>query len=324
MKIHPVLYLFLYAIALAGSNGCTKFPDPGIIDDPYRPAADTSAIRQRKMLFISIDGISANMLNTTKPAFIQELLARSKYTWNVASAPKPVTNAASWASMMTGNDTLRHRIYDSTFYATPVDSTNKIPVPVNLTALRHLHTKSQALQITAIAPWYNLVHTLLADANTRMVTADDAGTRSQAVTMLKTGNPDLVITEFISAQQAGIQKGFSDGSVADALHTIDGYIKEMVHAIQQRPTYQKENWMVLLTTTQGGSGLRNDADVAPGFMIVHNAHFTPANLFTLTPSISVRKEDVAAQLLYWFRTAVPSVVSDGRVWIDRFESEFYQ
>lgn len=324
MKIHPVLYFFIYAVLLAGGNGCTKFPDPGTIDEPYRPAADTSVLQRRKMLFISIDGVSANLLNTIKPAFIQELLAKSKYTWNVASAPKPVTNAASWASMMTGNDTLRHRIYDSAFYATPVDSTNKIPVPVNLTALRHLHNKSQSIQITAIAPWYNLVHTLLADANNRLVTADDAATRSQAVAELKTKDPDLVITEFISAQQAGIQNGFTDGGVADALHAIDGYIKEMMSAIQQRPTYQKENWMVLLTTTQGGSGLRNDANVAPGFMIAYNVRFTPANLFTLTPSISVRKEDVAAQLLYWFKTAVPSVLSDGRVWIDRFESEFYQ
>jgi hypothetical protein len=319
-------FFFLISFLIITLFGCKKFADPGVIDEKYTPGVASDTLKERKMLFISIDGLSSEALQAVNPVNIQELLKNSKYTWNVASAARATTNAASWASMMTGNDTTRHRTWDSTFYPTPIDTTNRIPVPVNLTALRYLHNKNQSLTITAIAPWFNLVNTFLVDANTKIVTTGDADTKNNAVNEIKTKDPALIITQFNSVQKAGIQYGFSASvnEFSNAIKTVDGYINEMVLALKSRPDYAKENWLVFITTTQGGSGLKNDVNIKPGFIIAYSPYFKPANIFTLTPSIATRKEDIAPQILYWFKTAVPNTIASGSVWIDRFEAEFYK
>lgn len=319
-------YIFGFIFLATAIVGCTKFADPGVIDDNYNPGTSADSLKERKMLLISIDGLPAEALQAVSPTNINVLLQNSKYTWSVASAAKPTTNAASWASMMTGNDTIKHRIWDSTFYATPIDTTNKVPVPVNLTALRYLHNKDQSIMITAIAPWNNLVNTLLIDANTKIVTTDDADTKTKSVNEIKTKNPALIIAEYNSVVTTGIQYGFSAtiSQYASAIQTVDGYIGEMIAAIKARQTYGKENWLVLITTNQGGSGLRNDANIKPGFLIAYNSYFKGDNISTLQSSIPVRKEDIAPQILYWFKTPVPTTITSGSVWIDRFATEFYK
>jgi predicted AlkP superfamily pyrophosphatase or phosphodiesterase len=41
----------------------------------------------------------------------------------------------------------------------------------------------------------------------------------------------------------------------DALETVDAQIGEMLDAVQARPTYDQEAWLVVVTTDHGGTGM---------------------------------------------------------------------
>ena len=233
-------------------------------------------------------------------------------------------NNASWGSMMTGNNRNIHRIWDSTFYAKPVDTTNSIPVSPNLTALRLLHDYNENIKSVAISSWGNLVNTFLRDANRKVVTSSDEDTKNKAVEMLKQESAQVFITQFGDVFNTRLATGpsNSDPQFVAAVNKTDTYIKELTDAIKSRPDYSKEEWVVVITSTQGGSGTGTPVDLSSGFIVLHNPLFRPQDLTKMNPAITVKQEDVARQILYWMKVPTTPAIQTGSLWLDRFGAEF--
>ncbi|MBO9593604.1 MAG: alkaline phosphatase family protein [Niabella sp.] len=322
-KIYNIASVFLASgILLAG---CKKFADPGVIIEEYTPDTTVKAAsNQRKMLLINIDGLSATVLQAIKPATLQGLLEHAKYSFNT-TVNVPVNNTASLGSLFTGN--FETRLWDSTFYAVPVDSTSAIPVPLNLTAFRYIHDVLPSKKFAAVADWPNLVTTLLADADKKVVTSGDVETKTNVETILKSGNMDVVFARFSSVQKAGKQFGYGPGADYEAaIRTVDGYIGDIMTALKSRPTFKDEKWLTLVTTTQVSDSLMKSKDSnakIPGFLIAHYPGFTGQDITKLNPAIQAKNEDVAPMMLYWLSVSKPSTITNGANWIDRFELEFF-
>lgn len=233
-------------------------------------------------------------------------------------------NAASWASMMTGNTRTIHRIWDSTFYAKPVDTTNSIPVSPNLSALRLLQDYDDRIKTVAISSWGNLVTTLLSDASKKVTTTSDEDTKTQAVSLLKTDPSSVFITQFGDVINARKQYGSANNTpeFLAAVNKTDGYIKEMADAIKSRPNYAKEEWIIIIASTQGGTGAGSPVDLYPGFVMIYNPLFKPQDLTKMNPAINVKQEDIARQILYWMRVPATAAIQTGSLWLDRFGAEF--
>lgn len=233
-------------------------------------------------------------------------------------------NAGSWAGMITGNDISQHRVFDSSFYPRPVDSSAGTPLSPNLSALRLLYNyKPGAFRTAAISSWGNLVNTLLKDADVKVVTGGDTDTKDQTVRVLKTDSARVIITQFGDVYNKGLQYGFSKTSApyADAVGRTDGYIGEMLNALKSRPGYTNEEWMVVITTTQGGSGV-DRAPIAPGFFVAYNPMFKSQDLSLTNPAVNVLQQDLTPQLLYWMKVPQSAAVQKGQLWLDRFGIEF--
>ena len=226
--------------------------------------------------------------------------------------------------MMTGNARTIHQISDSSFYAKPADTTNSIPVSPNLTALRLAHDYNFDIKSVAISSWGNLVRTLLADADKKLVTTNDEDTKNKAVEILKTDPSHVFVTQFGDVFNARVQFGASNSTpqFVDAVSKTDGYIKELLDAIKSRPNYNKEEWLVLITSTQGGSGMGVPIDLSRSFLIAYNPLFKEQNLVNMNPVINVQQEDVARQILYWMKVPSTQAIQTGRQWLDRFGAEF--
>ena len=316
--------VFIGSMLLAG---CKKFADPGLLIEEYK--ADTTvrtASNQRKMLLINIDGLSADVLQVLKPAVIQSLLQNGKYSFSTATN-LPVNNTAALGSMFTGN--FETRLLDSTFYAVPVDTTSTIPVPLNLTAFRYIHDIIPEKKFAVVADWPNLVRTLLSDADKKVVTADDAETKTNVENILKSENRDVVFARFSSVQKAGSQYGYKAGAEYEgAIRTVDGYIGEIMNALKARATYNDEKWLTVITTTQVSDTLLTTKNWAnsplkiPGFIIAHQKGFSSQDITKLNPAIIAKNEDVAAMMLYWLQVSKPNTMTNGSSWLDRFELEF--
>ncbi len=307
--------------------GCKKFADPGVQIEEYK--ADTtvrSVSNQRKMLLINIDGLAADVLQALKPAAIQSLLQNGKYSFSTVTN-LPVNNTAALGSMFTGN--FETRLWDSTFYSVPVDSTNTIPVPLNMTTFRYIHDVIPSKKLAAVANWPNLVKTLLADGDKKVVTTSDAETKTNVEQVLRSENMDVVFARFSSVQQAGSVYGYKAGAEYEAaIRTVDTYIGDIMNALKSRATYNDEKWLTVITTTQVSDTLLttknwpNSPLKIPGFIIAHNKGFTSQDITKLNPAILAKNEDVAAMMLYWLQVPKPNTMTNGSSWLDRFELEF--
>ncbi|MCF3108543.1 alkaline phosphatase family protein [Niabella sp. CC-SYL272] len=316
--------VFVGSVLLAG---CKKFADPGVQIEEYK--ADTtvrSVSNQRKMLLINIDGLAADVLQALKPATLQSLLQNGKYSFSTATN-LPVNNTAALGSMFTGN--FETRLWDSTFYAVPVDSTNTIPVPLNMTAFRYIHDVFPSKKLAAVADWPNLVKTLLGDADKKVVTTSDAETKTSVENILRSENMDVVFARFSSVQKAGSQYGYKTGAEYEAaIRTVDTYIGDIMSALKSRPTYNAEKWLTVVTTTQVSDTLlttKNWQDSPlkiPSFIIAHHKGFSGQDITKLNPAIVAKNEDLAAIMLYWLQVSKPNTMVSGSSWLDRFELEF--
>lgn len=233
-------------------------------------------------------------------------------------------NAASWTSFMTGNSRTIHTVSDSSFYAKPADTTNTIPVSPNLTAIRMIHDYNVNTRAVAVSAWGNLINTLLKDADKRVVTTNDEDTKNKTVELLKADSAQLFIAQFGDVYNARLQSGSTDSSpqFVTAVNKTDAYIKELLDAIKSRSNYNGEEWLVLITSTQGGTGLGIPVDLKPGFLIAYNPIFKSQDLSKMNPAITVHQEDVARQLLYWLKVPGNSAIQTGSLWLDRFGVEF--
>lgn len=233
-----------------------------------------------------------------------------------------LNNTSSWASMMTGNIRTVHRILDSTFYALPVDTTNTIPVSPNLTALRLLHDYNYGLKSVAISSWGNLVNTLLADADKKIVTSDDEDTKNKAVDRLKNDTSQVFIAQLGDVYNKLAQYGTTSPEYVASVRKADGYIKELTDAIKTRADYANEEWLVLLTTTLGGASIGKVFDPTPGFLMAYNPVFKSQDLSKMNPVINVQLQDVARQIIYWMKVPNTQAIQTGALWLDRFGVEF--
>lgn len=328
MKRYKLFVLPVLAIVGAGLlGGCKKFPDPGLVIEEYQPDTTVRVSKgDRKVLLITIDGLRADILSQLKPASFENILKNAKYSFS-AVTNLPVNNTGSWGSMLTGNfDT---RLWDSTFYAVPVDTTNTIPVPLNITALRYTHGEDIGKRIVAVADWPNLVNTLMNDADKKLVTTGDEATKAAVEQVLRTDSADLIVARFSDVQKAGAQYGFADtDGYKAAIQKVDSYVGAVMNALRSKPDYASEKWLTLITTTQVSDTLLTTENWAnsplqiPSFVIAHYPGFTPQDITKINPAIIARTEDITALILYWLRVSKPTSVVNGFSWIDRFELEF--
>lgn len=329
LKMKKKLFIITAGLmtVIASITGCKKFADPGVIIEEYKPDTTVRAVSgQRKMLLVNVDGLSADVLQALKPAAFQAILQNAKYSFG-AITNLPVNNTAALGTVFTGNS--ETRLWDSTFFAVPVDSTNTIPVPLNLTAFRYIHNVLPVKKFAAVADWPNLVTTLLDDADKKVVTANDSETKDKVGGILKNDNMDIVFARFSSVQKAGSQFGFKAGpEYESAVKTVDGYLGEIMNALKSRPNYKDEKWLTVITTTQVSDTLltvqnwKDSPIKIPGFIIAHHTGFTSQDITKLNPAIVAKNEDIAAMMLYWLTVTKPSTLINGSSWLDRFELEF--
>lgn len=329
--IKSVGIVFAAALLILFLDSCKKFPDPGMNIEAYQPDSSRTVVStKRKVLLINIEGLTSQALTSVNPPQISGLLANAKIGFGEDTVAFPLNSTSSWGALITGNYVTR--MWDSTFYATPVDSTSTVPVPYNLTALRHMHDHSTySNRIVAVTSWYNLLHTLLADADKKILTSDDAGTKNETVASLKTDSANLIVCNFNSVNVAGLQGGYStaNSGYVQNIQTVDGYIGEMITAMKSRSSYNKESWLTLITNTEAVDSLVTSAKSYMGlpnkispFIIAHNKNLKPNNLSTMVPKLDIRRADAGALILYWLKIPRPLAVQNGTTWLDRFGIEF--
>lgn len=250
MKKTIFKYLTLL-MAITLYNSCTVYDNP----EPYfEDSEEAVSPPQRKILLISIDGLVGQELEKSVPSNMQALMEKGKYTFNSVSDEKSNT-ASTWVSLMTGVTSAVHHVEDDTFKAKADEGDQHAEIAFVPTFFYRFFSTRPEYNTTVVSSWAPLVNTLLVEAETQVVTDDDKMTKDSAVVQLANNDPEVMVVNFRDVLKAGEKGGFttSNQEYANAIVTVDGYVGEIMKALNSRKNYDKEEWMVIVTSNQGGS-----------------------------------------------------------------------
>lgn len=240
--------LFLAGVLLLLA-ACNK-PFPDTRDKDYGTGADQTG-RQRKTLLIIIDGAVGTEVKAALPPIMNSLLDFSIYSWDALSGYQnaTITNASGWANLLTGTTPAKHQVTTNDFAGNALAS-----YPSLFTRLK---TERPTFRTVAYGASAALVDNLAKDATKSTAFGSDEDVKKTAVAELKGSNPDLLLVEFNSVEEAGKASGYTATAPAykNAILQVDAYIGEILAAMRSRSGFAAEDWMVLITSNKGSNSV---------------------------------------------------------------------
>ncbi|WP_079243622.1 LamG-like jellyroll fold domain-containing protein [Chryseobacterium indologenes] len=228
----------------------------------------------KKVLFIGIDGCRADVMMSTPTPNIQNLISQSIYSIDGLCAAT-TWSGNGWSTMLTGVWHTKHNVQDNNF-----TSPNYVNYPDFLT---RAETYNPALRTISLAHWSPINDKIIQTADVKTNLATDLAVKNAAVTALQNDNPDILFVDFDDVDHAGHSYGFSStvSQYVNSIKTTDSYIGEIVTAMKNRPSYNNEDWLVVLTTDHGaiesshGGGNLTERNI---FTVYSNPGFTPQQI----------------------------------------------
>ncbi|QRA44201.1 alkaline phosphatase family protein [Chryseobacterium cucumeris] len=228
----------------------------------------------KKVLFIGIDGCRADVMMSTPTPNIQNLISQSIYSTDGLCAAT-TWSGNGWSTMLTGVWHTKHNVQDNNF-----TSPNYVNYPDFLTRAENYNP---GLRTISLAHWSPINDNIIQTADVKSNFATDLAVKNAAVTALQNDNPDILFVDFDDVDHAGHSYGFSStvSQYVNSIKTTDSYIGEIVAAMKNRPSYNNEDWLVVLTTDHGaiesshGGGNLSERNI---FTVYSNPGFTPQQI----------------------------------------------
>ncbi|MET9292892.1 alkaline phosphatase family protein [Streptomyces sp. NPDC003077] len=233
----------LLAAAAAGTAGVALAAGPlaGIA---------AAAPRTPKVLVIGLDG--AGLLDRIKDAdapHLDALMAggvtapSSLYTSPMARTE----SAPGWSTIITGVWPDKHGVKDNGFAGSKYGA-----YPDFLTRVEAARPALNTYAVSSWAPITDRIFSAKVDARVSTPGAEyDTGTAARAVAQLRDHDPDALFLQLDNVDHAGHSSGAASRAYLDAIHGVDAQVGELLAAIKARPTYDREDWLVLVTADHG-------------------------------------------------------------------------
>jgi predicted AlkP superfamily pyrophosphatase or phosphodiesterase len=236
------------ALLLAAAAAC------GGSDQP--PPEVPLELRTPKVLLIGIDGVRIDVLAEVPTPNIDRLAATGTFTQRTRTTT-PSVSGPSWSSMLTGVWPEKHGVTDNQFAGRHYDS-----YPGFLTRIEQARPE---LSTFAVVDWPPLMEleggsTAVGPEVDRRELLDgyelgwaeaDARATALATEELASGNPDAMFVYLGNADETSHQTGSIGEPYREAIATSDRQVGMLVDAVRARPTYARENWLILVSTDHG-------------------------------------------------------------------------
>jgi hypothetical protein len=208
------------------------------------------ASQPRKVLIIGIDGLRTDALQQANTPFLDALIASGFYTYE--SWHEGITvSGPSWSTIMCGVEFPKHGVTSNSY-----SGSNYNNYPYFTKRAKECLPDLYQVQVVQWAPMSDNVYNDAWDQKIKV--CDGCGDNSVAAANTQLQNPDLdvLFVYFDECDLTGHSTGFSPLNPAyiNAIQTVDGHIGNIMNALQSRPTYAEEDWIVLITTDHGGIG----------------------------------------------------------------------
>ncbi|WP_300596156.1 LamG-like jellyroll fold domain-containing protein [Niabella sp.] len=225
-------------------QGCNK---PVLADQTGIGGAPQISLKKKKTLLIVLDGAVGAAVEEANLPTIKKMLDNSVYSF-YGLIDTISNDGTTWADLVTGTRLNKHNVKTESFA-----SANFVQYPSFLKRLKDNDKQFRAVAFTTLP----LLATGLFGAEMEKhqhLPDNDLAAKDSTVNRLKSNDADLLLVDFSLAERVGKTYGFGTGitQYRTALQTLDSYIDEMIYTLQHRDTYEKEDWLVVVTSTHGG------------------------------------------------------------------------
>ena len=205
----------------------------------------------RKVLVIGIDGCRADALEQANTPNIDSLITKGFFTYDSWHLDITVSGP-SWSSIMTGVYHNKHGVTNNNY-----TGSNYNQYPYFPTHAKQIDSTFKCIQYTEWSPMSAQVYN---DGWDRKIVGQDGNTQltgHDASIQIQDPNVDVLFTYFDKVDLTGHSTGFTPTNPAyiQAIDSIDRQVGLIIAAMRARPTYAQEDWLILLTTDHGGTGL---------------------------------------------------------------------
>lgn len=280
IKLNRTFFL-LTVTGLALASSCTKFANPEPQFEEYTAEVDTAM--KRKVLVIAVDGLVGSQIKEYKPTTIGKLMEHSKYSYE-AKADQNTGSPASWASLLTGYPSSQHKITQESYMPSIDLEDDHAPLEFTPSLINRIEGTNKRLKTATVVQNLTMSNMLLADSDFNNVEASDKEVEQKTIALLKDQKPDLSIIQFNGLLDAGKDGGFvvQNEKYKAALDQIDAYIGSIIAAIEAGENFEKENWLIAITSPHGGSTTGGIGGVSDNeintFSLYYNNRFKPLEL----------------------------------------------
>ncbi|MGB0654604.1 MAG: alkaline phosphatase family protein [Pirellulales bacterium] len=235
-----------------------------LYDQPACHGSDLN-IPEGRVLVIGIDGVRPDALRIADTPAIDELILEGAFTNNTKILgdryrENETISGPGWSSFLTGVWADKHGVNDNTFRGQNYDEYPHFFV--------HLKRTFPEAITGSFVDWEPIDTFILRDVDVREVCPassedsllqKDEKLANKAAKFLTQQNPHAVFVYFGQVDEIGHQDGFhpSVPSYLQALRTVDAHVATLMRAIQSRPEYLEENWLVVISTDHGGRGRKH-------------------------------------------------------------------
>lgn len=245
-------------------SACKKYANPPAIYEDLKPLS----AGQRKILVISIDGLTGTELQTVAPTNITTLQKNAKYSYNTL---KTASDAAGWVSMLTGTSFVKHQISTDNFERAAGSGVDEHAAIVSYRNVFDYITQYKSVKTALVTPWANL-RNYMKNADFAPLVSTDLAVKDSTVSILnnQTGL-GTIFANFREVEAAGANGGYlaTNANYKNAIVKADEYVGNILTALKARKNYANEDWLVILTSNHGGSS----ANPTNGFTLLYNPSF---------------------------------------------------
>jgi hypothetical protein len=248
------------------------------ISDEQSLVKNALAAKPKKVLFIGIDGCVWKAITATNAPNLKTLMDQS-YTSTNALAQVPTWSSNGWSALFTGVGVAKHKASDNSF-----SGSDFVNYP---SFFRQIKTNLPALRTASIVTWSSINDFIVAtaDVTVKQNSASDNATEKRIIQEITTSNTDVSFCHFDDVDHAGHASNYRTTTqmYMDSVKAVDLRVGRILTALRARPTYNSEDWLIVVATDHGGDASHGGASYLEqnAFIILNNSAIAPQLVNTL-------------------------------------------
>jgi len=251
-KFISPIYFWLFIIGTVLLGGCNHNFDNMLNTAGYEDSTGV-IVKTPKVLILIVDGARGLEVRNAEAPNINSLLKNSIYSWNSLSDTLS-DDATSWADLMTGVHKEKHGVLGESF-----SGNNLNEFPVFFKRIKEVNPSARLVSFSE-SSLFEAKLTVGADVAENF--SSDGRVAKAIEDELKDDSSTVIVGQFGDIQKAGEQFGFSNDApqYKSAILQFDTYLGGILNSLRRRPDYYKENWMVIVTSSHGGTASIDPAE----------------------------------------------------------------